>query len=116
MSLEICLHTWLFGKFVGQDQFGNRYYRSKWAGANKRARRWVVYKGEAEASKIPPMWHGWMHYLTDSVPAEKPEEYSWQKMHVPNVTGTDLAYRPPGHILSGGVRKKATGDYEAWQP
>ena len=33
-----------------------------------------------------------------------------------NLTGTGLAYRPPGHLKSGGRREKATGDYEAWKP
>ena len=32
------------------------------------------------------------------------------------LTGTDLAYRPPGHTLMGGHRAKATGDYEPWTP
>jgi NADH:ubiquinone oxidoreductase subunit len=116
MSFEIRLYTWLFGKFAGKDQFGNRYYTSKKAQANGRLRRWVVYKGAAEASKIPPLWHGWMHHMTDIIPSETPDNYSWQKEPLPNLTGTDHAYLPPGHILNGGVRKKATGDYEAWQP
>lgn len=116
MSFEIRLTTWLFGKIIGQDQFGNRYYIGKKPAANGRNRRWVVYKGTAEASKVPPVWHAWLHYMTDELPTTQPENYSWQKSHVQNLTGTDLAYRPPGHIQSGGMRKKATGDYEAWQP
>ena len=32
------------------------------------------------------------------------------------LTGTDQAYRPPGHTLKGGRRAKATGDYEPWTP
>jgi NADH:ubiquinone oxidoreductase subunit len=36
--------------------------------------------------------------------------------HVPNLTGTDRAYRPPGHTLQGGRRDRATGDYEPWTP
>ena len=31
-------------------------------------RRWVLYNGEAEASRIPPAWHGWMHHRTDVPP------------------------------------------------
>jgi NADH:ubiquinone oxidoreductase subunit len=45
-------------------------------------------------------------------PAKRP----WQKDHLPNLTGTAAAYRPPGHILQGGQRDKATGDYEPWVP
>jgi len=32
------------------------------------------------------------------------------------MTGTVSGYRPPGHALMGGKRRKATGDYEAWTP
>jgi NADH:ubiquinone oxidoreductase subunit len=38
------------------------------------------------------------------------------KEHRPNLTGTPLAYRPPGHTLKGGHRAPASGDYEAWKP
>lgn len=103
---------------VGSDNLGNRYYRSKPIKGYKRERRWVIYKGEAEASLVPPEWHGWLHHQTDTVPDERAQSYrrNWQKPHQPNLTGTNQAYRPPGHILSGGVREKATGDYEAWTP
>jgi NADH:ubiquinone oxidoreductase subunit len=40
----------------------------------------------------------------------------WEKEHLPNLTGTAAAYRPPGSLLGGGQRAPATGDYEAWQP
>ena len=116
MSLEVNLITWLFGRYVGQDMFGNRYYVSRRQSESSKQRRWVVYHGKAEASKVPPMWHAWLHYVTDEVPETQAKAYEWQKQHEQNLTGTSLAYRPPGHILSGGTRKKATGDYEAWQP
>ncbi|MBM3571801.1 MAG: NADH:ubiquinone oxidoreductase subunit NDUFA12, partial [Alphaproteobacteria bacterium] len=71
-----------------------------------------------EASKVPPEWHAWLHRTVDQVPpadAGRPHR-TWQKEHVPNLTGTDLAYRPPGHVLQGGQRDRATGDYEPWRP
>jgi NADH:ubiquinone oxidoreductase subunit len=106
------------GEKVGVDQLGNRYYRAKPRQGYKRERRWVMYKGAPEASNVPPEWHGWLHYQTDIVPDEQGESFRrpWQKPHKPNLTGTDQAYRPPGHILKGGKRPAATGDYEAWQP
>ena len=33
--------------------------------------------------------------------------YPWQKPHQPNLTGTPLAYRPPGSVLRGGERAHA---------
>ncbi len=103
---------------VGKDASGNRYYRAKPRPGYRRDRRWVLYAGAPEASAVPPEWHGWLHHQTDSVPAAGAESFRrpWQKPHEPNRTGTDLAYRPPGHLLKGGVRAPATGDYEAWTP
>lgn len=103
---------------VGTDAMGNRYYRAKPRKGYKLDRRWVIYKGEAEASAVPPEWHGWLHHQTDAVPGDNAPSFRrvWQKPHQPNMTGTNTAYRPPGHILSGGQRDKASGDYEAWKP
>ena len=103
---------------VGQDQFGNKYYRAKARPGYKRERRWVIYKGEPEASMVPPEWHGWLHYQNDNAPSEGGKSFRrpWQKPHRRNLTGTKQAYRPPGHILEGGRRDAATGDYEAWTP
>ena len=102
---------------VGSDQFGNRYYEERRARFGKLPRRYVRYNGIAEASKVPPDWHGWLHYTELSPPPEGGyEKHEWQQEHQPNVTGTANAYRPQGHILKGGKRKSATGDYEPWNP
>ena len=42
------LTTWLTGVPVGTDEYGNRYYRSK-----DGKRRWVLYNGTVEASRVP---------------------------------------------------------------
>jgi len=104
--------TWRFGQFVGEDQYGNRYYRDATG-----KRRWVIYNGEAEASRIPVGWHGWMHHRTDIPPTEdtyQPRE--WEKPHQPNLTGTPAAYRPKGSLLRPEQRPEVTGDYEPWTP
>ena len=105
-------------KRVGVDSQGNKYYRAKPRKGYKRERRWVIYKGVAEASKIPPEWHGWMHHPSDAIPSSEVKSFrrKWQKPHAQNLTGTEEAYFPPGHELKGGKRAKATGDYEAWTP
>lgn len=102
--------TWRKGEFVGEDEAGNRYYRER-----NGDRRWVIYNGVAEASAIPPGWHGWIHHRVDTPPAAyQPRE--WQKPHEPNLTGTAYAYRPKGSILGAPERPKSDGEYEAWTP
>ncbi len=116
------LVTWLRGELVGRDGQGNRYYRIKRGGtvhddSLRRERRWVIYKGEVEASRVPAEWHAWLHHTTDEIPPEGgPPKQPWQKEHERNLTGSTEAYRPPGHMLKGGRRDKATGDYEPWTP
>jgi NADH:ubiquinone oxidoreductase subunit len=114
------LWTWRFGELVGKDELGNRYYRTK-GGAIDPAlgfeRRWVIYNGYAEASKVGPAWHGWLHHTVDVPPTEeKVTPRPWWKPHRPNLTGTAGAYRPPGSTLASGNRPPATGDYERWLP
>ena len=114
------VHTWRYGEFVGEDQFGNKYYRTK-GGAIDPAlgfeRRWVIFNGYAEATAIPPGWHAWMHQRSDVPPSQ--ESYTaryWQKPHQPNHTGSSKAYRPQGSLAVAGERPRVTGDYDAWTP
>ena len=113
MTIGTKIFTFFRGKLVGVDEFGNKYYQDRKLTGNNMRKRWVAYNGVAEASRVPPSWHGWLHYTTDEV---RSEEYKWQKKHTPNLTGTPFAYFPPGHEKGGGVREDATGDYEAWKP
>jgi NADH:ubiquinone oxidoreductase subunit len=114
------LWTLLYGEFVGEDEFGNRYYRTRGGQIDPALgfqRRWVIFNGYAEASTIPPRWHGWMHHTVDTPPTEEQETTrEWQKPHRPNLTGTPSAYRPPGSTLGANRRPPATGDYKAWTP
>ena len=112
--------TWLFtrlhGELVGTDSFGNRYFIDRRTKGQKRERRWVMYKGAPEASKVPPEWHAWLHYTTDDAPIHGVEHKPWEKEHLPNLSGTPYAYRPQGSVAKGGQRAAATGDYQAWRP
>lgn len=116
MDVGTLLYTWLNGKKVGVDSYGNRYYRSKKEPLYGRERRWVMFKGRPEASKIPPEWHAWLHHIVDEPLTDEAKAYPWQKPHLPNMSGTPFAYRPKGHDLAGGKRPRAVGDYEPWTP
>lgn len=124
MTIGTRIMTWFRGELVGSDDFGNRYFRDKTrravargGGRFSREKRWVIFAGEAEASRVPPEWHAWLHHTIDEVPegGGRPK-YAWQKPHQPNLTGTAQAYRPPGSLLRGGAREHSTADYEAWRP
>ena len=118
-TVGVRFHVGRRGVFIGQDERGNRYYEAKDASDSydKRKRRWVIFKGYAEASKVSPDWHGWPHHTFAEPPTVEPFRLkAWEKEHLPNLTGTIHAYRPQGAISRGGERQKATGDYEAWTP
>lgn len=116
-TIGTLLHTWLKGKLVGEDEFGNKYYELRKAPKTGRRTRWVIYNGLAEASKVPAQWHGWLHYThSEPMSAEQAKRWSWQKDHLPNLSGTKYAYVPPGHVLRGAKRERAISDYEPWRP
>ena len=79
------------------------------------ARRWVIYNGENEASRVAPDWHGWLHHTYEKPPtmAALPHK-PWEKPHVENLTGTDMAYVPKGSLRA--AKPAVRTDYEAWQP
>lgn len=112
-SIGTRFYTWRFGEKVGEDGFGNAYYRHKDTSLDK---RWVVFPGPAEASNVPPEWHAWLHRYTDDLPRADAKTAKYVKPHTPNQTGSGESYRPPGHDYMGGKRAAATGDYEAWRP
>ncbi|MEP9360119.1 NADH:ubiquinone oxidoreductase subunit NDUFA12 [Sphingomonas sp. KR3-1] len=111
--------TWmgLRGKTrVGEDDLGNVYYEGG-QDPNGITRRWVIYSGSNDASRVPPEWFSWLHHQIDSVPDQAlPAPKAWEIPAEPNLTGSQLAYRPSGALEKGGHRARATGDYEAWTP
>lgn len=110
--------TFFRGHPVGEDKFGNRYYKDRTPPRpGEREKRWVVFRGLAEPSKVPAEWHGWLHHTHDTLPlTHAGKRHSWEKPHLPNLTGTPGAYVPPGHLRAGAKRSPATADYEAWKP
>lgn len=116
-TIGTMLNSALTGEHVGTDGQGNRYYRAKKPRLDGGERRWVIYNGANDASRVPAEWHGWLHNSYDGVPeSHLPPPRIWEVDHTPNLTGTKAAYRPQGALERGGVRAAATGDYEAWSP
>lgn len=117
-TLSTRLYTSRHGRLIGEDSGGNKYYEAKdekSSGPAGKPRRWVIYNGVAEASKVPPEWHGWLHYVLDNPPGRDYQAKGWQKPHVENKTGTADAYRPTGSILNAPRRRAGSPDYEPWR-
>jgi NADH:ubiquinone oxidoreductase subunit len=111
-TIGTALFSWLNGNKVGSDALGNVYFGSK-----KGNRRWVIYNGPNDASRIPPEWYSWLHHQIDGLPDDAlPPRRSFEKAPTGNRTGTIEAYRPSGAMERGGQRQAASGDYEAWKP
>jgi NADH:ubiquinone oxidoreductase subunit len=104
------LFSWRNGSRVGGDDAGNVYFEGK-------GRRWVMYAGANDVSRVPPEWYSWLTRQIDEVPDKAmgpPPKFL--KPAMPNMTGTPGAYRPAGALERGGRREAATGDYRAWTP
>ena len=99
--------TLFTGKFIGKDEFGNKYY------SNTKGKRWVIYYSRVESTKIPPDWHSWIHFLRKDKPFDNPKKYEWQKKHEENLTGTEKAHKPDGSLASDS--KKNMKKYETWK-
>jgi len=104
VDIQIRLLTWFRGQLVGTDASGNRYYQLK-----SGKRRWVLYRGKVEASKVPPLWQAWLHSTLAEPPASY-QPYPWEKPHQPNLTGTPYAYHPHKHPTA------TSQPYEPWSP
>ncbi len=88
-TLGTRIQTFIYGKYVGKDKNGNKYYQSK------SGKRWVIYNGEIEATKIPVDWYSWIHSIKNKIEENHElKKYEWQKKHLPNQTGTEKAYNP----------------------
>ena len=98
------LKTLFFGKYVGSDEFGNKYYKSK------KDERWVIYSNDIEATKITSDWFLWIHHTVNEIPVAKTKKYSWQKKHNENLSGTNKAYKP--NKIS---KKQEFKPYESWK-
>jgi len=109
-TLGTRLYTWRRGRRVGEDEAGNVFYQTA-----DGARRWVIYNGDADASRVAPEWHGWLHHTWQDPPTIAPlPRQKWELPHVPNLTGSMFAYRPPGSLHA--EQRAIPRDYEAWTP
>ena len=117
MSILRKINLFFNFKFYGSDEFGNKYFIAKNTDPVLKIRKRVVeYNGLAEASKVPPTWHAWLHYLVEDVDGGIEDLYDWQKPHAPNLTGTKDSYLPRWHMNKGEAKKVSQDKIIAWEP
>jgi NADH:ubiquinone oxidoreductase subunit len=111
-STGTALYSWRHGRKIGEDALGNAYFEGR-----KGGRRWVIYAGSNDVSRVPPEWYAWLTRQIDGLPDEAlPPAPRFLKPATPNLTGTAAAYRPAGALERGGRRAAASGDYQPWTP
>jgi len=101
------------GRFVGADQFGNRYFENLNPKEEIPGRhRWVDFAQHYNsATQVPPEWHSWISHIRLDPPTEDkvmqnsspPWKAPWQE----NLTGTRGAFRTYNTV---------TPKINAWEP
>lgn len=101
----LLLYTKLFGQHIGSDSFNNKYYKTKNSIPEK---RWVIYNGIYDASKIPAEWYVWLHFMQDTLPKKTTKQW------LPNMTGTKFAHKQITSIEK--IPQTALNYYSSWSP
>lgn len=99
----------LSAKKIGTDQYGNEYYFGKKKDYLGRNKRYVIYNGINETTKVPPIWHAWLHYTINDIPSDI-NKFPWQQEHAPNLSGTKYSYD------CSQSKGKKVNLYKNWQP
>ena len=77
----------IFGKFVGSDEHGNKYYMSKKMSVGLFNKKYRSYKNYLRLVL-------WIHHTVDKIPNNKDTKYSWQKKHLENQTNFENSFKP----------------------
>ncbi len=108
MNTFFYIYIVLFGKKIANDKFGNKYYMVFIDMLFiKIEKRYVLYNGIKDSSKIPPEYNNWLMGNVDDISTLQTR--AWVKSHLPNLSGTKLAYYPKEDNLNS--KKK-----QAWKP
>lgn len=114
-TLSLMLFTRRHGTLIGADQFGNQYYQHA-SSKDILHKRWVVYNGYADASRIPPSWKAWLYDEACDPPDNSPDTRKpWIMPYEENLTGTPEAYKPKGSQFSRVSKQgSASKHYTPW--
>lgn len=110
------LVTRFWGREVGRDLWGNRYFVTRNPKAGSAARRWVLFADDPAFARIPPLWHLWLNYVTVVPPQTletPPPDFSHAENAQKNAKDSCLA---PEHVVRGGGRGRSPRAYLPWRP
>ena len=89
------LKTIFFGKLVGTDELGNKYYESK------NGKRWVIYSDTIDASKIPVEWYSWIHFTPNKIEKKHTfEKYEYVYKLIDSLFKLKFKLRSNGKVFS----------------
>ena len=113
-SIFFKVYCLIFAKKIGEDEYGNTYYAKKSYSPknNFRERRFIIYNGIVEASKVPQRWNAWLHHVEEDPPENNVSKPSLSKKHSPNLTGTPFSYE---YKLDESINKKRK-KISIWKP
>lgn len=96
----------LGSRYIGHDQFGNKYYEYEREGWSLGYGRLVIPRKlwNDDSSTVPPDWHAWLHYNSEKPPTEiTTPQPTYKLAHQPaslSKYGWRGSYQPPGHFLT----------------
>lgn len=100
MKILVKIYLKLFATKVGEDEYGNQFFELKRTDYLGRKKRYCLYKGYVEASKISPEWHPFMHYQIAAKDVKTTyKQYKWQKPAIPDTTLSNYKFLPKNHML-----------------
>ena len=100
MKFLVKIYLYFCGVKVGEDEYGNQFFELKRTDYLGRKKRYCLYNGIPEASKISPEWHPFMHYQIEAKDVKTTfKQYKWQKSAVPDATLSQKKYLPRHHFL-----------------
>ena len=93
-----------FGKYVGSDEFGNKYYK------NKKTKDGLYMQKILKLQKLPLIGSFGYIILLTKYQQNLLKKFKWQKSHTQNLSGSSKAYKP--NKISNENKFK---NYETWK-
>lgn len=113
-NLGTLIYSFLYGKKVGEDKNGNKFYIHK----KNDKKKWVIYKKIVDPTSLMVIWQLWLTNKKPALPSDLNTDtaYKWQKEKLPNYSGTKESYHPRVSKNSIDKTNKDKQSNEIWRP